>query len=244
MIESQRELPARRAAGMNGCQRARPTTFVPPVYLLGLAVCCLVERAAVAEESRVPSTTLAAPHTGSVDLTGVGAVVESAVEKGVVAGAVVHVSQRGQPLLVAAYGRSDGDRPMTTDAIFRIASMTKPITSVAVMMLVEEGKIRLDDPLSRYLPEFAGLQVVAPQSGQTVAPARPVTIRDLLAHVSGIAYAFQAPEALKPYFRGAELADGLNRVDRTLADNISALARIPLAHQPGTAFTYGMTPTC
>ena len=180
------------------------------------------------------------PAAPPPDMAPVTAAVLSAVEKGAVPGAVVHVSQAGRLLLFQGIGQADGDRPMATDAIFRIASMTKPITSVAVMMLVEEGKIGLDDPLSRHLPEFADLRVAGNARGELVAPRRPVTIRDLLSHTSGIPYGFAAPEALKDHVREAELADGLNPRDPTLADNTRRLARIPLAHQPGTAFTYGM----
>jgi CubicO group peptidase (beta-lactamase class C family) len=183
---------------------------------------------------------VAGKNTQLADLAGVSAVVRSAVENGVVAGAVVHVSRAGHPVLVEACGQADRDRPMAIDAIFRIASMTKPITSVAVMMLVEAGKIGLDDPLSRYVPEFAELRVVGSKAGETVAPERALTIRDLLSHVSGIPYSFNAPEALKAHFREAGLADGLNRRDAPLVDNIRKLARIPLVHQPGAAFTYGM----
>jgi len=173
-------------------------------------------------------------------LDGVKSVIRSAIEKGFVSGAVVNVSRGGKPLLIEAYGESDKGRPMTTDALFRIASMTKPITSVAVMQLVEAGKIGLDDPLSRHLPEFAGLRVAGSQGDESVPAARHVTIRDLLSHTSGIAYGIAPPETLRSSFREAELADGLNRRDPPLADNIRKVARIPLAHQPGTAFTYGM----
>ncbi len=173
-------------------------------------------------------------------LAGIRSVIQTAVDKGVIAGAVVHVSRSGQPLLREAFGQADVERPMTTDALFRIASMTKPVTSVAVMMLVEEGRVRLDDPLARYLPEFADLRVRDAQSGELVAPNRAVTIRDLLSHVSGIAYGFAAPDSVKADYTAAALADGLNPRDPDLAENTRMLARLPLAHQPGAAFTYGM----
>ena len=173
-------------------------------------------------------------------LAGVRNVVQSAIDQGRIAGAVVHVSQKGRALLVEAFGRADIDRPMATDALFRIASMTKPITSVAVMMLAEEGRLRLDDPLSGYLPEFGDLRVVDAKSGELVPANRAVTIRDLLSHVSGIPYPFMAPESVKADYAAAGLADGLNPRDPTLAENTRVLARLPLAHQPGAAFTYGM----
>jgi putative heme-binding domain-containing protein len=211
--------------------------------VVALAACCLAVASGQClpdEPSQELSKEIARHDVAAFDNSGIGNVVQSAISRGVIPGAVVHVSRAGRPLLFAAYGNSDGDRQMTTDTMFRIASMTKPVTSVAVMMLVEEGKIGLDDPLSRHLPEFADVRVVGSKAGETVAPARAVTIRDLLSHTSGIPYGFNPPDALKALYREAELADGLNRRDPPLADNIRKLARIPLAHQPGTAFTYGL----
>src|SRR5262249_44733778 len=115
------------------------------------------------------------------------AAVQSAIDRGMIGGAVVSVVQDGRPLLVEAFGQADGEKKMSTDALFRIASMSKAVTSVAVMMLVEAGAIRLDDPLHRYLPEFAAIQVLDPNGG-LVAPRRSITVRDLLTHTSGIAY--------------------------------------------------------
>jgi putative heme-binding domain-containing protein len=165
--------------------------------------------------------------------------VQTQIDKGAIPGAVVYVSENGRPLVFEAFGNAAADRKMTTDAIFRIASMTKPITSVAILMLVEDGRVRLDDPLHRYLPEFTNAKVIDDKQG-LVATNRAVTIRDLLTHTSGIAYGLNPPEPLKKHFADAKLADGLNPQDPTLAENTKKLAAIPLAHQPGTAWTYGM----
>src|SRR5262249_17300509 len=131
-------------------------------------------------------------------------------------------------LFIGAAGQRDvaGHAPLPTDAIFRIASMTKPVTSLATMMLVEEGRIGLDDPLAKILPEFERARVLtslndATGAFETRAPARPITIRHLLTHTSGIAYAFV----------DARLA----RIDT----NGKAQADIPLLHDPGQRFTYG-----
>lgn len=199
--------------------------------------CSLLIATAAGQE---PQPSKGAPAAKLTVLEGAHAVVKSAIDHGTIAGAVVHVSRAGRPILVAAYGQADMNRPMTTDAIFRIASMTKAITSVGVMILVEDRKIGLDDPLAEYLPEFAEIRVAGPNAGETVSCARAVTIRDLLSHTSGIAYGLAPPESLRSHFQKAELADGLNRRDPSLADNIRQLARIPLAHQPAAAFTYGM----
>jgi CubicO group peptidase (beta-lactamase class C family) len=222
--------------------RGGAIALIPRAGLISIAIGCSLQAAAWAENAPGKPTpaAVAAQDSRSDTMENVRTVVRSAIDRGVIPGAVVYVSQAGRPLLVEACGQADRDRPMTTDAIFRIASMSKPITSVAVMMLVEEGKIGLDDSLSRHLPEYADVRVVGVQNGKSAAPERPVTIRDLLAHISGIAYGLNPPEALKSRFRDAELADGLNRRDPLLADNIRKLAQIPLAHQPGAAFTYGM----
>jgi putative heme-binding domain-containing protein len=165
--------------------------------------------------------------------------IQSSIGKGHIPGAVVLVTQDGRPLIHEAFGQATADRRLTTDAIFRIASMTKPVTSAAILMLVEDGKVRLDDPLHRYLPEFADSKVIDEKRG-LVAPNRAVTIRDLLTHTSGIAYGLNPPEPLKKQFADAKLADGLNPEDPTLEANTKKLAAIPLAHQPGTAWLYGM----
>jgi CubicO group peptidase (beta-lactamase class C family) len=178
------------------------------------------------------------------NLAGVRTVLRQAAERGAIAGAVAHVSQGDRTLLFDSFGNADEGRPMTADAIFRIASMTKPITSVAVMMLVEEGQVRLDDPLSRYVPEFAGIKVMpsndATGAANPVAPHRAVTVRDVLTHTSGIFYPFNATVPQRKYLQGVRLADGLNAENPTLAENVRQLARVPLAHQPGTAWTYGL----
>ena len=182
----------------------------------------------------------AQPVPRATGLAPVREAVQAAVDDGVIPGAVVYVSRRDSVLMFEALGRADADRAMTTDTLFAIASMTKPITSVAVMMLVEDGRIRLDDPLSRYLPEFADVRVLDAQTGALSEPRRKVTIRDLLTHTSGIAYGLNPPESLKAAFEAARLADGLNPEDPTLAENTKRVARIPLAHEPGAAWTYGM----
>src|SRR5262245_38605176 len=95
-------------------------------------------------------------------LKNVRAVVQAAIDRGTIPGAVALVARDGRPALFEAFGQARPDRKMTTDALFRIASMTKPITSVAILMLVEDGRVRLDDPLARYLPEFAAAGVIDP----------------------------------------------------------------------------------
>jgi CubicO group peptidase (beta-lactamase class C family) len=135
---------------------------------------------------------------------------------------------------------------MPKDALFRIYSMTKPFTSVAAMMLVEEGRLRLGDPVSKYIPAFAKLEV----SVQTVDPAtgnasysnvpanREMTIQDLLRHTSGLVYTgFTAHAKVKELY----VKENVGWQDMTPAEQIERLARVPLAHQPGTTFEYGLS---
>jgi CubicO group peptidase (beta-lactamase class C family) len=165
-----------------------------------------------------------------------------------IAGAVVLLARHGKVTYLRGLGRADAeaDKPMTADAVFRIASMTKPITSVAAMILVEDGKLRLDDPVSKYIPEFKEPKVlVRGKSGKeadyTLVPAqREVTVRDLLTHTSGVTYRFFAPQPLVSFYVKANINDGLSQDDEKLADNIKRLAGVPLMHQPGAAWSYGL----
>ena len=143
---------------------------------------------------------------------------------------------------------------MQTDAIFRIASMTKPISSVAVMMLYEEGRFRLNDPVGMYLPELASLEVLhitdtVARVFERVASERPVTIRHLLTHTSGITYRFLGSPAFAPspaqsllsgLYADAGIGDGLAEHNGTIEGLVTRLGRLPLLHQPGAAFTYGL----
>lgn len=135
--------------------------------------------------------------------------------------------------------------PMKKNAIFRIASQTKAITSVAVMMLYEEGKFLLDDPISKYIPEFANPRVFeklnSDDSTYTTVPAkREVTIRDLLTHTSGIDYAGIGTKTGKAIYGKADIPSGIGTSNRLLATEIKKLGKLPLLHQPGEKFTYGL----
>jgi len=132
-------------------------------------------------------------------------------------------------------------KPMQPDALFRICSMTKPITSVAAMMLYEEGKFLLDDPVSKYLPEFKNMKVlVKPASGEPYSiPAKnEITIRDLLRHTSGITYQWNGD--LGAAYEKAGVASGLLQYDGTIADSTKALAGVPLLFNPGERFEYSL----
>jgi CubicO group peptidase (beta-lactamase class C family) len=132
-------------------------------------------------------------------------------------------------------GFAGGTNP---DSLFRLASMTKPVTSVAVMTLVEDGKLRLDDPLARYLPEFRSLRVR--EADGRLVPARQPTIRDLLRHMAGFSYGFlNVPGIVEAYAREG-VDDGLAAPTRTTRENMRRLARAPLQAQPGTLWAYSL----
>jgi CubicO group peptidase (beta-lactamase class C family) len=160
-----------------------------------------------------------------------------------IAGAVTLVVRHGKVAWFKAQGMSDREaaKAMPADAMFRICSMTKPITSVAVMMLYEEGKFLLDDPVSKYLPEFKNPKVlVKPASGATytIPAIKEITIRDLLRHTSGITY--QWNDDLGPTYEKADVASGLLPFDGTVADNVKHLAGLPLLFNPGDRFEYSL----
>jgi CubicO group peptidase (beta-lactamase class C family) len=160
-----------------------------------------------------------------------------------IAGAVTLVVRHGKVAWFKAQGMSDREaaKAMPADAMFRVCSMTKPITSVAVMMLYEEGKFLLDDPVSKYLPEFKNPKVlVKPASGATytIPATKEITIRDLLRHTSGITY--QWNDDLGPTYEKADVASGLLQFDGTIADNVRHLAALPLLFNPGDRFEYSL----
>jgi CubicO group peptidase (beta-lactamase class C family) len=150
------------------------------------------------------------------------------VDNPVFAGAVMLVADRDRILHLEAVGHADlaSQRPMTVDTVFWIASMTKPLTAAAFMMLVDEGLVSVDDPASRHLPEFANLQVRQPD-GTLRPPATPVLIRHLLSHTSGIRYTDTGVAAA---------IDAL-----ALADSVALDLRHPLAAEPGTTYFYTNT---
>ena len=134
---------------------------------------------------------------------------------------------------------------LAQDRIFRIASMTKPVTCVAALILMEEGHFELDDPISKFIPEFANPQVLetfnAEDTSYTTVPAnREVSFRDLFTHTSGLGYAFINPEVRAIYTKNG-LVDAFNLADDQLAEKMKVLAGLPLLHQPGEKWTYGLS---
>jgi CubicO group peptidase (beta-lactamase class C family) len=159
------------------------------------------------------------------------------------AGMVTLIGRDGKVVDVHATGFQDVESKtaMRTDTIFRIASMSKPITSVAIMMLYEEGKLSLTDPVSRFIPAFKQQRVIG-QDGTSTEPARRgMTIRDLLTHRSGLTYGFINAGPVGNSYRQNGVVDGLTTTDMTLAEGIDKLAAQPLISQPGTAWNYSLS---
>jgi CubicO group peptidase (beta-lactamase class C family) len=175
----------------------------------------------------------------STRLARLGAVMQGEIERGRVPGAVALIARRGRIAYFESFGQRDpvAEAPMAKDAIFRIYSMTKPITSVAAMMLWEEGRFLLNDPIAKYLPEFSDLQVAVERGGQVerVPAARAVTIQDLLRHTSGLTYEFRGPGAVQTMYMSAKVYSRA----QSNADQVATLGKLPLLHQPGTRWEYG-----
>lgn len=174
-------------------------------------------------------------------------VVNEYIDKSYTAGAVVLIVRNGKTVYHKGIGYDDisTKKPMPKNIIFRIASQSKAITSVAVMMLYEEGKFLLDDPISKYIPSFKNPTVLdkfnEKDSTYTTVPAkREITVRDLLTHTSGISYAeIGSKEAVAIYAKN-KIPSGIDTPDYTLEDVMNRLGRMPLLHNPGEKFTYGL----
>jgi CubicO group peptidase (beta-lactamase class C family) len=169
--------------------------------------------------------------------------VQRRVDEKRIAGAVTLVARRGHIAWFKAQGMMDREagKPMRTDAIFRICSMTKALTSLAVMMLYEEGRFLLDDPVSQYIPEFKDPKVlVKPASGKpyTIPATKEITIRNLLTHTSGLTYHWNSD--LGATYKDANVAHGLLAYDGTIQDSVKHLAGLPLLFNPGDKFEYSL----
>jgi len=176
----------------------------------------------------------------------IDAMLKASVSSGMIPGAVALIARDGKIVLYNAYGKSDvqAGKAFEKDAIFRIASQTKAITSTAVMMLWEEGKFRLDDPISKYIPEFEGTGLIdtfnEADSTFTTKPLKhPITIRNLISHTSGIGYGMiDGDDRFRKIYQKAGIIDAFTTENKTIGANIKKLATLPLHHEPGAAWTY------
>jgi CubicO group peptidase (beta-lactamase class C family) len=174
----------------------------------------------------------------------VGEFFRNEVATGKISGAVVLIQQHGKAVYHESFGVQDvvSKAPITDKTIFRLFSMTKAITAVVSMQLLEEGKIKLDDPVSKYIPSFANVRVGWEKKAddgtpalELIAPDRPMTVRDLMTHTSGITYGFYGDSLVRKAYRAAEIYKG----DFDLAEFADRIAKLPLENQPGTLWNYG-----
>jgi len=173
----------------------------------------------------------------------IGTTVQRSIDDKRIAGAVTLVARRGHVAWLKAQGMMDREvgKPMQTDAIFRICSMSKAITTLAAMMLYEDGRFLLDDPVANYIPEFKNPKVlVKPASGEpyTIPATKQITIRNLMTHTSGISYHWNAD--LGQMYKDAKVAHGLLQYDGTIGDSVKHLAGLPLLFNPGERFEYSL----
>jgi CubicO group peptidase (beta-lactamase class C family) len=170
--------------------------------------------------------------------------IRNEIATGKIPGAILLLQQHGKPVYYENFGVRDvaTEMSMSADTIFRLYSMSKPVTSVMAMMLVEEGKLKLDDPVSKYIPAFAGMKVGVEKKAEDGKVAlvlepvnRPVTIKDLLRHTSGLPYGYHGGGMVRELYAEANLFNSnLNN-----ADFVAKIATLPLVEQPGTVWDYG-----
>jgi len=174
-------------------------------------------------------------------------VFQGEIDKGAIPGAVLLIARNGKIGYLKALGYQDREKkvPMKPDSIFWIASLTKPVTSVAVMMLVEEGKVQIDDPVQVYLPELKDVQVGVEKPNPTTGkpeltlepPRRLITVQDLLRHTSGFTYATFGNSLVNQAHAAANVLDR----NSTLAELVTKVSKLPLSYQPGTTWDYGVS---
>ena len=173
---------------------------------------------------------------------------EQYIDSGKIAGAVTLVARRGKVAHFSALGMADRERkrPMQEDTIFRIYSMTKPVTSIAMMTLIEQARCSLSDPVHRYIPQWEDLRVLrygAWPAFVTEPAHRPMTIRDLMTHTSGLTYGFVFHDAVDAAYRRVGISGGVPGEERptTLRDMVDKLAKMPLLFSPGTRWNYSVS---
>ncbi|WP_027583627.1 serine hydrolase domain-containing protein [Bradyrhizobium sp. Ai1a-2] len=194
--------------------------------------------------ARAEAPAASAHRFSAAGLARVSDYIKNEIVTGKIPGAILLIQQHGKPVYYENFGVRDvaTQLSMSADTIFRLYSMSKPITSVAAMMLVEDGKLRLDDPVSKYIPAFADIKVGVDQRAEdgsttlTLQPLkRPITIEDLLRHTSGLTYGFSGDSTVRKLYSDANLFNG----DWTNAEFAARIAKLPLAEQSGTFWDYG-----
>ena len=230
-----------------------PDSPLMPVVLrrrsLALALCllCVLCPQTLSAQAPAPGLPITKPSDVGLSLQRLSAIgdwLRAEVAAKRIPGAVVMVARGGKLAYVEAVGQRDPASPaaMKTDDLFRIYSMTKPVVSVAAMMLVEDGRLLLEAPVARYIPAFAnvkvGIEKTDAQGNKTldlVVPRRAMTVQDLLRHTSGLTYGFFGDGLVKKAYQDANISAGGNQ---TLAEFADRIAQMPLAYQPGSTWDY------
>jgi CubicO group peptidase (beta-lactamase class C family) len=197
----------------------------------------------------IPTATPEDVGMSSERLERIAGSIQEYVRDGRISGGVSLVARHGKVVYLHAVGMADRDarKPMQIDSIFRMCSMTKPITAAAVMILYEEGRFALSDPVSDYLPEFKHMKVLDPPwpqdktspPGALVDAKRPITIFNLLTHTAGLTYPWNA--RLGKAYRDANVSSGLSQQEGTIGDAVKRLAALPLLFQPGDSWEYSLS---
>jgi len=231
---------------------------VSMIFVFSLVV--LVKSQTASNQTKHPTTTsrssgavnlITSPEDvglSSERLERIASAIQRSIDDRRISGAVTLVARRGKIAYFRALGMADREakKPMRTDSIFRICSMTKPITSVAAMMLYEEGRFMLNEPVSNFIPEFKDMKVLDPPytqdktspPGALVNAKRPITIRHLLTHTAGLTYHWNARLGKK--YREVGMGHGLLQQEGTIGDAVKKLASLPLLFQPGDAWEYSV----
>lgn len=211
--------------------------------LLASALCLAASCATAFAEDFLPRAKPEDVGLSSERLARIGTALQADIDAGRIPGAVIAIARHGKLVALDAYGWRDKDAkvPMTTDTIFNIASMTKPMTTVGALMLYEQGRVLIDDPVSKYFPKFADMRVAARDaSGEpttdTVPANRKITIQDLMRHTSGIVYGGRGTTLVHKMYPGGS---GDASRDYTPATFIDKITSLPLLYQPATVWDYG-----
>src|SRR3954468_21198401 len=207
---------------------------------------CVLLAIMVAQSARAEGTfdIPAGAHFNVEKLAKVGEFFNNEVATGKIPGAIVLIRQHGKPVYHQSFGVQDVESkaPITDQTIFRLFSMTKAITSVAAMTLLDEGKLKLDEPVSKYIPSFTNVKVGIEKKAddgtktlELVPPNRPITVLDLMRHTSGITYGFYGDSLVRKAYAAANIYSG----DFDLSEFLERIAKLPLHNQPGALWQYG-----
>ena len=237
-----RRVAVRHSLSVTGRAEPERETSMTGLRVLATSLYLLATGAAFAEDP-LPRARPEEVGLSSERLARIGATLKADIDSGRIPGAVIAIARHGKLVMFDAYGWRDkaANLPMTTDTIFNIASMTKPMTTVGALMLYERGKMLIDEPLAKYFPKFSTMRVAARDAAgeptaETVPANRPITIQDLMRHTSGLIYGGRGNTLVhKLYPAGSSDAareyDGPAFTDK--------LATLPLLHQPATVWDYG-----